>query len=294
MAGAWASEDGGARTPLELAGVDARATERRVRRVRANMAVIYPKNFTELAPFAPLFESGVPILTYHKIGSPRWRSRCRSICMPEKLLDRQMRELATAGYRTSLLSIDRWAGSNSARQVALTFDDAYESVFNKALPLLNELGFRATIFVVSGLIGGRNEWDVNEGEFPEKLMDEAQLREWLKEGHAIGSHTVRHPNLTRVPGAEAKEEIAASKKQLEDRFGVEVSDFCYPFGDWDRQVLEWVREAGYLTACTTEHGVNNDRTDRLLLRRIGARYPSRNLRWAWRKVRAMAAKVVRL
>ncbi len=47
-------------------------------------------------------------------------------------------------------------------------------------------------------------------------------------GHQIGAHTRTHPVLTEIPAARAREEIAASKKALEDRFGFAVKHFCYP------------------------------------------------------------------
>jgi peptidoglycan/xylan/chitin deacetylase (PgdA/CDA1 family) len=134
-------------------------------------------------------------------------------------------------------------------------------------------------------MGGQNNWEQAEGEAPAPLMDAAQVREWLARGHEIGSHTLTHPWLTRLPPAQAREEIAASKKKLEDCFGRAVEHFCYPYGDWNASVREWVAEAGYRTACTTEPGINTTETDRLGLRRITARYPTRNLKAIWARLR---------
>ena len=93
-------------------------------------------------------------------------------------------------------------------------------------------------------------------------------------GTRIGSHTLTHPFLTRISLARAREEIGASKKKLEDRFGQPVRHFCYPYGDWSPAVRDLVSAAGYETACTTGFGVNTSATPRFALRRILARYQS--------------------
>jgi peptidoglycan/xylan/chitin deacetylase (PgdA/CDA1 family) len=123
------------------------------------------------------------------------------------------------------------------------------------------------------------------GEAPEPLMDAGQVREWLAAGHQIGSHTLTHPWLTRLSPAAAREEIFASKKRLEDAFGVPVGHFCYPYGDWNPAVRDLVAEAGYRAACTTEPGLNTSGTDAFALRRFTARYPSRSLKAVWTRLR---------
>ena len=123
-----------------------------------------------------------------------------------------------------------------------------------------------------------NEWDRAENEVLSPLMDAAQIKEWLAAGHQIGSHTLTHPCLTRLPPAQAREEITASRKKLEDLFGVAIRHFCYPYGDRDERTCDLVMEAGYRTACTVAFGVNTTETPPGALRRITARYPSRNWR----------------
>jgi peptidoglycan/xylan/chitin deacetylase (PgdA/CDA1 family) len=115
-------------------------------------------------------------------------------------------------------------------------------------------------------------------------MDAAQVRDWLGAGHAIGSHSLTHARLTRLTLRDAREEIFASKKKLEDDFGVAVEHFCYPYGDWTEPVRELVMEAGYRTACTTQFGVNTPATPPLTLHRITVRHPTRTLRALKRKL----------
>ena len=141
-------------------------------------------------------------------------------------------------------------------------------------------GTRYIDFLVPGLIGKENAWEIAEGEAREQLMDASQIRDWIAAGNSIGAHTCTHPHLTRISLAEAREEIRASRLRLEDQFGVPIRDFCYPYGDWNPDVRSLVEEAGFTTACTTESGVNRVGTDSLALKRFTARYASRN----WRNV----------
>jgi peptidoglycan/xylan/chitin deacetylase (PgdA/CDA1 family) len=168
--------------------------------------------------------------------------------------------------------------------VALTFDDGFRNVLQNALAPLARGGWRALQFLVPNCIGRLNEWDLRDGEAPEVLMDAAEVREWLGAGHAIGSHSLTHARLTRLTQRDAREEIFASKKKLEDTFGVAVEHFCYPYGDWNEAVRELVLEAGYRTACTTEFGVNTPATPPLTLHRITVRHPTRTLRTLKRKL----------
>ena len=85
-----------------------------------------------------------------------------------------------------------------------------------------------------------------------------------------------HPRLTQLDLKAAREEICASKRLLEDTFGVPIRHFCYPYGDWNPAIRDLVAEAGYVTACTTEFGVNKPGDSPLSLKRITARYASRN------------------
>ena len=100
----------------------------------------------------------------------------------------------------------------------ISFDDGYEGTLLHAAPMLKELGFAAIQFLVADRFGQRNEWDLGVDTTLERLMDRSQVQEWLALGFEIGAHTLTHPQLSAIPTAEAKNEIAGSKKKLEDLF----------------------------------------------------------------------------
>lgn len=245
-----------------------------------------PAYYSELGPFREVFERGNPVLTYHKLGPRPRRVRIKGLYLSRQLFARQLSELRSAGFAAG--SLEHCSGPPAGRKVVITFDDGYTNVLRHGLEPLAANGFKAIQFLVAGLLGRCNEWDVPLGEAAEPMMDRAQVRDWLAAGHSIGSHTLTHPFLTRLPPAEAREEIGASRKKLEDLFGRPIEHFCYPYGDWNEQVRDWVAAAGYRTACTVEPGINTPEVSPFVLKRFTARYGSRTLRAFWRRVRGFA------
>jgi peptidoglycan/xylan/chitin deacetylase (PgdA/CDA1 family) len=219
----------------------------------------FPDHYFRLKPFRTLFEAGLPILLYHKIGRAGFRDRRKGLFVSKNVLADQLAELKAAGFGFEALG-----KTDSAQNIVVSFDDGYTSCFEQGLSVLERFGCKAILFLVSGRIGKTNDWD----KTGESLMDKSQIREWLAAGHSIGSHTVSHPDLTRLSANQAREEIGASRKSLEDTFGLAVTHFSYPNGTYGERTIELVREAGYSTALTTEFGVNDAATDRYKLRRI--------------------------
>jgi len=235
-----------------------------------------PPYYTSLPPFQELFQTGVPILTYHKLGPRPPGVRLKGLYLSARLFARQVSELRGAGFTTARLGDLRLGTGNGPRTVALTFDDGFQNVLEHGLEPLARNQFRAIQFLVVDLLGKTNEWEQPSGEAREPLMDAGQVRAWLAAGHEIGSHTLSHPFLTRVPLRQAREEISVSKKKLEDQFGVPLEHFCYPYGDSNPVIRDLVSAAGYRTACTTEFGVNDAGVNPFSLKRVTARYRSRN------------------
>lgn len=212
-----------------------------------------------------LIRQGVPIFAYHKIAEPSAGTRDPFLYVSPRSFDAQL--AALKGMSLNPGALDEFAKNDNGR-VIITFDDGFTSVLRNGLEILSRHNFHAIQFLVAGSLGKQNHWDVAKGDVPEPLMDEMQVREWLAAGHQIGSHSMTHRNLRHLGSAETREEISGSKKLLEDRFGVEVSHFCYPYGSWNKTVRDLVIEAGYRTACTLEFGVNDANTPAHELRRI--------------------------
>lgn len=251
---------------------------------KSNAATGLPTYYSGLALFRKFFQRGQPILTYHKLGPRPSRVRLRGLYLSTRLFVRQLEELKQAGFQSG--SLGNW--SQAGRRVIITFDDGYTNVLEHAVEPLAQNGFRAIQFLPAAFLGKTNEWDVAQREAPERIMEAAQVRDWIAAGHEIGSHSLTHPLLTRLDLERAREEIGASRKKLEDLFGRPIEHFCYPYGDWNPAIRDLVCECSYKTACTTDPGINQAPDSPFSLKRFTARYPTRNLKSFWGWLRSFA------
>jgi Predicted xylanase/chitin deacetylase len=199
----------------------------------------------------------LPILMYHNIArAPRDLRVYRSLFVSPAAFARQMWLLQRFGYTGLSMSaaMPYLRGERTGRVVVITLDDGYVDNLDSALPILQQYGFSATCYVVSGSIGQYNQWDAERLGVRKPLMSVEQLRAWHRGGMEIGAHTRSHPRLTRCTDAQLHDEIQNSKVTLEDHLGAPVTQFCYPYGDADDRVAKVAREAGFAAATTTRRG----------------------------------------
>lgn len=230
-----------------------------------------PPEYTSWARDGWMFDTGgVVVLMYHKITPAPFATNLPALYVQPKEFDRQMAELTGAGVACIPYGEVLAATRKGKRGFCVTFDDGFRNVFEGALPTLQARGIKAIQFLVADLIGKEDQWDRAIGEPPLPLMDDGQVREWLAEGHEIGAHTLTHPRLPAIPMEQARREIFDGKRKLEDRFGVPVRHFCYPYGDQNEAIREMVGEAGYESAPTVAFGRNGPETPPLALNRVMA------------------------
>ena len=182
-----------------------------------------------LALIDELSSMSVLVLTYHGIdGGPP------PLFIGKRLfaehLDRVVAAEVPALTVTELAEAVR-AGALSERAVAITFDDGFATVVRDAVPLLRERGLRATVFCVAAHLGGLNDFPADPPEIPKRtLADEGELREAVAEGVLeVGSHGMRHLPLAGLDGERLRDELAASRRLLEERVGAPVRSFAYPY-----------------------------------------------------------------
>ena len=207
---------------------------------------------------------GLRILFYHRVADDD-----DPLALSPRRFRQQMELLAREGFQVVGLSeaVARLeAGELSSRTIALNFDDGFRDVGENALPVLEWLGFRATVFVPTGVIDGNASF----GWYSEQptLFDWEEIVELDRAGTLkFEAHSVSHPNLLLLTDAESRREIADSKLDLEEHLGRVAEAFCYPAGLFGARERRFVAEAGYRLAVSCEPGVNELGTDRLALRR---------------------------
>jgi len=213
----------------------------------------------------------IPILMYHQIDVPAPKgSPWRGLTVHPRSFRRQMMWLHRLGYRgLSMRDVLPYVrGERQGKVVGITFDDGFRNVFEHALPVLVDLGFTATNYIVAGQLGGSNVWDRDNGVPAAPLMSASEVRAWVDAGQEVGSHTVDHLFLPDLPAAQARSQIRAARDVLTQTLGSSVSAFCYPYGGLSPQVCDMVREAGYTNATTTRRGLARRDDDVLLLPRV--------------------------
>ncbi len=134
------------------------------------------------------------------------------------------------------------------KPIVITFDDGYDDTYTQAFPVLKNNGFIGTFFIIRDYTG-------REGR-----LNDSQISEMQKAGMEFGSHTLSHPDLTKISLDEARSQIFDSKG--------EWLTFCYPAGKFNDGVVNLVKEAGYLAAVTTKIGIARETSNLFELPRV--------------------------
>jgi len=141
--------------------------------------------------------------------------------------------------------------------VSVTFDDGYASVHELLKRTISYGDAAVTVFVPTGMLDRKNDWDNRGGATPGTVMSREAARELASMGVTIGSHTRTHADLLAVTDARAQSEIVGS---LDDLRGNVLQNrdedvlFSYPYGRYDQRVVRIVSEAGYAAAFTNLPG----------------------------------------
>jgi len=211
-----------------------------------------------------LDRSGLRIIFYHRISNDP-----DPLAVPVQRFREQMELLAAEGYEVvdvarAVALLD--AGEPTDTVIGLNFDDGFRDVAENGLPILERLGFRASVFLPTGVIDGRATFAWYSHQPPLLAWDE--IVELDRAGTLrFEAHTVTHPNLLLLSDEDARREIAGSKRDLERRLERPVEAFCYPAGLFGERERTLVAQAGFRTAVSCEPGINFGGSDRLMLRR---------------------------
>lgn len=215
----------------------------------------------------------VPVLTYHSIDASG-----SIISVTPEVFRRQMKFLSEAGYNAvSMIDLINSLIEQKPifpKTVALTFDDGFQNFYTTAFPILEQYGFKATVFLVTDFCGKNNDWADNPPKLPpSKLLSWREIKELNGRGIEFGAHTRTHPDLTRISLSQTEREIVESKAIIEDSLGGAATSFAYPYGKFNRSVRQ-IAEKNYLAACSADLGKAARTSDFFALERVDAYYLS--------------------
>jgi peptidoglycan/xylan/chitin deacetylase (PgdA/CDA1 family) len=186
---------------------------------------------------------------YHSVSAPP--ADPHQLCVSPARLAQQLRALARRGLRGVTVGglLAATARGGGGPLIGLSFDDGYADFSTTAAPLLEQFGFTASVYVVTGSLGSHSSWDP---DFRRPLLTVAQLQALHRRGFEIGSHAVRHRRLSRLSAPEQRAELQDSRRGLERILDAPVEGLAYPYGDADQVVQQAAAAAGYRYACLAE------------------------------------------
>ena len=207
----------------------------------------------------------VPILMFHYVEyvkDPKDTIR-KSLNITPYTFGKQLQTLTQARYTflntQDLLDISFGRKQLPQKPIVLTFDDGYRDFYTDAYPILKKYNAKAIAYIVPGFLNQPNN------------LDKSQLDEIAKDGLVeIGAHTIHHVNLKSIPIVRATEEIVVSKRQLEQEIGKTVLSFAYPYGAFDLQAVQIVKDAGFIDAVSTIAGYDITAENQFFLYRLRA------------------------
>lgn len=206
----------------------------------------------------------IPILTFHKI-SDRVRSK---YWISREALFMQLKLMKSLGYETITCQQFCEDRIEVEKPMILTFDDAYQNFLTDAMPVLDRLNMKASVFVPTGFIGKTNEWESYDIT-PVPHLTAGQIAHLANDGIDFQPHTVTHRNFWRISPEDRYSEAIVSKQQLQEISGQKCDVFVYPGGGYHPEDKEMLYKAGYKMALCCEVGICDTETmDRFAVKRL--------------------------
>lgn len=210
----------------------------------------------------------IPILLYHSVSDDPSGPAAPFAVAPDAFR-RQLAWLREQGYVATtvsgLVGDLRRRAPLPERLVLLTFDDGFADFHSDALPVLEEFGFPATLYMTTGFIADQRE--ELRAASPGPMLSWGQLLEAAGRGVEIGAHSHSHPELDALVPRVLEREVVRPKRLLEERLGREVTSFAYPHGYANARLRRGVRTAGYRSACAVRNLPSHPGDDNFFLAR---------------------------
>ncbi len=205
----------------------------------------------------------IPIIMYHYVEYVKDAGDLirKRLDVTPALFEDQLKALKKAHYETYYVKdvSDILDGTihYSTQSAILSFDDGYQDFYTDVFPLLKKYHMRATLYVIYNYIGKKG------------FLTDQQIREIVDSDLVeIGSHTLDHIYLKIAPKEYADKQIVESKKKFEERFGIKVKTFAYPYGAFNNDNIETVKKAGYTGAVSVMSGEIQSKNNLFYLSRI--------------------------
>ena len=218
---------------------------------------------------------GIVILTYHRINDtlpPGLLVTSSKVFRSEMKYLKRYCEVLDAHEMMLRLKDSQRIKEYRRPQVVITFDDGYKDNYINALPILKELDLPSIISLPTGFIGTDKKFSHFQDMPSPDFMNWDEVLEMSRHKAAVAAHSVSHPHLQHLTKEKQKAEIEGSIRQIQERIPNNVAQaiFCYPYGEYNADTLNILREMGIAYAMMVEPGINTGIEDPLLLKRVCA------------------------
>jgi peptidoglycan/xylan/chitin deacetylase (PgdA/CDA1 family) len=198
------------------------------------------------------------IFMYHRFGEDKYPTT--SIRLEQ--FEAHLAELKSGGYTVKALPdiIKALQGGTALpdKTIALTIDDAYLSVYEKAWPRLKELGLPFTLFVATDPVDQGNQG----------YMSWSQIRELSQGGVTIGSQTASHLHMATNNSLTNRRELEKSNTRFKKELGARPDLIAYPYGEASQSVEQLARASGFVAGFGQHSGVAAKTPDMFYLPRF--------------------------
>jgi peptidoglycan/xylan/chitin deacetylase (PgdA/CDA1 family) len=195
----------------------------------------------------------VPILCYHQLRDyrPADSKTAKDYIVPVAAFREQMKLLADSGYHAilpgQLYDYLTQGKELPSKPFMISFDDTRLDQFTIGQPELNKYGFKGVFFIMTISLGRPG------------YMSREQVKQLSDEGHIIGSHTWTHENVKKYSADDWVEQIEKPSKQLQTITGRPVEYFAYPFGLWNKEAIEKLKDHDFKAVFQlSDHRDKND------------------------------------
>ncbi len=218
-------------------------------------------------------KAGIPVLNYHAIdGNMSDNPDSRNVSVSLQSFKEQMEWLHKQGYKSitdaELRSLVLQRKPLSGKHVLITFDDGYYSLYEYAQPIMAKYGFVATLFLSTAYIG--KPYGLSDFYFvgDDRQLSWDELKSLIDKGWSIQSHGDNHVKMNGLAKDALIREITDSKKTIEQHLKTKVDSFAFPYGLYNKMVLDQLRAAGYTMAFSVHSGLLSRSSQKMRIPRI--------------------------
>ena len=200
-------------------------------------------------------------LVYHHVGM---EEKFPSTSVSVKQFQKHLAYLKQHDYTVLLLgqALDRLHSEKPLpeKSAVITMDDGYRSIWENALPLLEDYGYGATIFISTRHVGGNNylTWD--------------QIQKIKEKGFELGNHSHAHAYFLDNPKGKIAKAFEADLKKSHEQFRRHIGQvpdiYSYPFGEYTPGMMGVLKKNGYHAATAQKSGVIYAGSNRFALPRF--------------------------